>query len=32
LGAWAGILIGLPVTIAAACLGKALEIAVVLRF
>jgi membrane protease YdiL (CAAX protease family) len=31
-GAWAGILIGIPVTIAAACLGKALEIAVVLRF
>lgn len=32
LGFWAAVLIGIPVTIAAACLGKALEIAVTLRF
>jgi membrane protease YdiL (CAAX protease family) len=32
LGALATVLVGLPVTAAAACLGKALEIAVILRF
>jgi membrane protease YdiL (CAAX protease family) len=32
LGAVAALLIGLPITIAAACLGKALEIGVILRF
>jgi membrane protease YdiL (CAAX protease family) len=32
LGALAAVLIGVPITIAAACLGKALEIGVVLRF
>ncbi len=32
LGAAAALLVGLPVTVAAACLGKAFEIAIVLRF
>lgn len=32
LGVLAAVLIGIPVTLAAACLGKALEIAVILRF
>jgi len=32
LGLVAGLLVGVPVTVAAACMGKALEIAVILRF
>jgi membrane protease YdiL (CAAX protease family) len=32
LGALAAVLVGVPVTVAAACLGKALEIAAILRF
>jgi membrane protease YdiL (CAAX protease family) len=32
LGAMAALLVGIPVTVAAACLGKALEIGVILRF
>jgi len=32
LGAVAAVAVGIPITIAAACLGKALEIGVILRF
>ncbi len=32
LGFWAGVLIGIPISVAAACLGKALEIGAILRF
>lgn len=31
-GLWAIVLVGVPITVAAACLGKAIEIAVMLRF
>jgi membrane protease YdiL (CAAX protease family) len=32
MGAWATLLAGVPITVAAACLGKALEIGIILRF